>query len=238
MRLLPLLAVLILAAATSLQVIRAWHTPAGSGAVALNFPLPQGQYLVINGGNSPLINFHQRPATRSRIMVLDWPEAQYAVDMVALRRGGMRARSIMPSARESYFIFGTPVIAPCAGTIVRAVDGLADIWDNDRDHSTQAGNHVFIRCLDAHIMLAHLKQGSVAVNVGDTVRVGDAVGQVGSSGRGSEPHLHIHAQRLGTPDQPFIGNAVPMKIEGRFLRRGHRVRGYIAQVNVRWKRPF
>ena len=45
------------------------------------------------------------------------------------------------------------------------------------------------------VILAHLKQGSVAVTAGMKVNTGDVLGQVGNSGNTSQPHLHIHAER-------------------------------------------
>jgi murein DD-endopeptidase MepM/ murein hydrolase activator NlpD len=167
-----------------------------------------------------------------------WRGNAYSVDMVQINRAGFRARGVMPAAPESYLIFGTPVMAPCAGIIVRSVDGLADTQVPHYDNANMAGNHVFIKCLDAHIVIANLKRGSVVVRMGDTVSVGDAVGQVGNSGASRVPHLHIHAQRPGTESAPFDGVPVPMRIEGRFLHRGERVRGYIAHVAVKWRRPF
>ncbi|MNC48479.1 Murein DD-endopeptidase MepM [compost metagenome] len=38
--------------------------------------------------------------------------------------------------------------------------------------------------------LAHLKQGSVTVKKGDSVKTGDVIGKAGNSGNSSEPHLH------------------------------------------------
>ena len=42
------------------------------------------------------------------------------------------------------------------------------------------------------VVLAHLKRSSVCVQKGEKISVGQAVGEVGNSGRSSEPHLHMH----------------------------------------------
>ncbi len=77
-------------------------------------------------------------------------------------------------------------------------------------------------CDGVHIALAHLKRGSVRVQVGDTVQVGQPLGAVGNSGGSNEPHLHIHVQRPGTATAPMSG-APPMLFAGSFLVRGDRV---------------
>ena len=43
-------------------------------------------------------------------------------------------------------------------------------------------------------MLAHLKQGSARVAVGQRVKRGQPIAQVGNSGSSSEPHLHVQVQ--------------------------------------------
>lgn len=91
-----------------------------------------------------------------------------------------------------------------------------------------AGNYVLIRHANGeHSLYAHLHQGSVRVNVGDTVTAGAQIAEAGSSGNSTEPHLHF--QLIDGPDLnaarglpiTFTGlrpEWVP--IEGRHLRSG------------------
>ncbi|HJX26864.1 MAG TPA: M23 family metallopeptidase [Thermoanaerobaculia bacterium] len=83
----------------------------------------------------------------------------------------------------------------------------------------------WLRTGDVYIVLAHLKKGSVKVGTGETVTVGQPIGQIGNSGNTSEPHLHIHAVRRGgkvSPDRILnSGVPVPLLIEGRFLVRNN-----------------
>lgn len=44
-----------------------------------------------------------------------------------------------------------------------------------------------------YILLAHLRRGSVTVDVGDHLDSGDAVGRCGNSGNSTQPHLHLQA---------------------------------------------
>ena len=68
-----------------------------------------------------------------------------------------------------------------------------------------AGNFVALDCGDFHVILAHLRQGSVRVREGQAVTAGEPVGELGKSGNSSEPHLHVHAQRGLPPDAPLSG---------------------------------
>lgn len=114
---------------------------------------------------------------------------------------GMRSPHEFPA-------FGQDVFAMFSGTVVAASDG-------QRDHASRStvlavlymlvegavrelggprfivGNHVTIRSQDGTFALvAHLRQGSLLVSVGDTVRAGQQLAQCGNSGNSSEPHVH------------------------------------------------
>lgn len=135
----------------------------------------------------------------------------YAIDLVhepidrerpSFGRGaGMRSP-------DDYPAFGQDVFAMISGTVVTASDG-------QRDHRSRStvlaalymllegalrelggprfivGNHVTIRSHDGTFALvAHLRQGSLLVSVGDTVRAGQKLAECGNSGNSSEPHVH------------------------------------------------
>jgi murein DD-endopeptidase MepM/ murein hydrolase activator NlpD len=52
----------------------------------------------------------------------------------------------------------------------------------------------------------HLKQDSVAVEIGDEVPCGAFLGLVGSSGRSSMPHLHFQVEAIdGAVIDPYAG---------------------------------
>ena len=74
-----------------------------------------------------------------------------------------------------------------------------------------AGNHVILRCGDAWVVLAHLRQSTVAVHPGEPVDIGALIGRAGNSGNSDEPHLHIHAQRPGSTDAPLSGEPLAIR---------------------------
>lgn len=172
--------------------------------VSLTFPLRDGWYYVAQGGNSPLINYHNSN-----------PAQQYALDIVALNAAGGRTSGIYPSDITRYVIFGKNVYSPCDGTVIETIDGLPDQVPPEADRENLPGNHVIITCNDVSVLLAHLQNGSIAVRVGDRVTTDQLLGRVGNSGNTSEPHLHIHAIRGNNLDV-LEGNGIPILFEEKF----------------------
>ena len=197
--------------------------PPPVAAVALAWPLHGGTFLVANGGNHLVINSHLQSLVSTDPRFIPWRGNRWAVDFVAINALGLRATGFMPVDPARYRIMGMPVLAPCSGNAVAAVDGLPDMPVPEYDRQHLAGNHVILACGDVHIAMAHFKQGSVRVKTGAAVRVGQPLGEVGNSGGSNEPHLHIHAQRPGPPGAPMGGEPLPILFDGRFLVRGNSI---------------
>ena len=49
-----------------------------------------------------------------------------------------------------------------------------------------------------YLLMGHLRQDSITVDVGQQVTEGEPIARVGNSGHTSHPHLHIRAQTLPT----------------------------------------
>lgn len=190
--------------------------------VDLASPFRRGTYLVTSGGSSESINGHMRTLQPTTARMAAHRGQSYAVDLVKLDGRGMRAEGMRPRDPAKYRIFGEPVLAPCSGNIVAARNDMADLPVPEKDPVHLTGNHVLIDCSGTHVLLAHLKQGTVAVAPGVQVLVGEVIGAVGNSGNTDEPHLHIHAQRPGTASEPISGEPLQARIGGRFLVRGDR----------------
>ena len=186
------------------------------------FPLRDGTYLVVNGGRNALMSAHVR-TLGSEPRFRAWRGQSHGVDIVKLGRGGLRARGVLPRDPGRYAIFGDPVHAPCNGSVVAAVDGIADQPVPEMNRAQMAGNHVILDCNGIWLLMGHLRRGSVRVHVGDAIESGHVVGEVGNSGNSSEPHLHIHAQKPGTLAEPLSGEPIPLRFDGRYLARNHRI---------------
>jgi hypothetical protein len=178
--------------------------------IDLASPFHNGRQIILHGGASPFTNghFHVKPQN-------------YALDIVGLNNLGMRASSIDGgSDLDNYVIYGEPIYSPCNGTVVIVVDEYDDQTPPKTDHEHLAGNHILIESEGVEILLAHLKRGSIKVNVGDTVSTNTLIGQVGNTGNTSEPHLHIHVEKGGAIKTILNGIAVPFTINKQFLVRG------------------
>lgn len=113
---------------------------------------------------------------------------------------------------------GRPVYAACGGVVEETLDGLDDTDDNTDlaeiearygEHARIDGNHVLLRHKGGELSLyAHLQKGSVAVKPGETVKAGQQIGRVGSSGSSWVPHLHFHVMQDG-----LEGPGVPVVFE-------------------------
>jgi len=124
-------------------------------------------------------------------------DQRFAYDFLVTRSGvSHRADG---RSNSDYYAYGLPIVAPAAGVVVEAVDGVADNAPGEASFDQPFGNHVVIDHGDGEFsVLAHLKTGSVAVSVRDRVEAGDLLGLCGNSGHSTEPHLHYHLQNSAT----------------------------------------
>jgi urea transporter/murein DD-endopeptidase MepM/ murein hydrolase activator NlpD len=104
---------------------------------------------------------------------------------------------------NDYYCYGKPVLAPADGEVVHVIDGLPDNRIGESDLVHNWGNTIIIKHGEGlYSKLSHLRTGKINVKIGDHVKRGDRIAQVGSSGRSPEPHLHFQLQAA-----PHIGSA-------------------------------
>ena len=174
-----------------------------------------GEWYVFWGGRTVEQNYHAAHASQ-----------RFAYDLV-IRRDG-RSHTGDGTRLEQYHCWGQPILAPGAGTVVTAVDSLADQQPGRMDARNVAGNHVIVDHGNGEFsMLAHLRRGSVGVRAGDRVAQGQKLGECGNSGNTSEPHLHYHLQ-----NGPVFGQAEALPAQfsgyladGQPVARGEPVKG-------------
>jgi hypothetical protein len=98
---------------------------------------------------------------------------------------------------------GVAVLAAEAGVVVALRDSQPDdgVTGYRARRAPPGGNVIVIRSMDGHRTIAygHLKQGSVAVQVGQSVASGQPIAQVGMSGQTSFPHLNLLVFERGRP---------------------------------------
>jgi len=88
---------------------------------------------------------------------------------------------------------GVDVVSVKKGKVIFVKDGLFD-REKTSVISKQLGNYVAIaHSGSVQTYYGHLRKGSIAVSVGDSVIAGQKIGQVGSSGNSESPHLHFEA---------------------------------------------
>ena len=181
--------------------------------IDLEPPLGPGRYVVLQAGSSRLMNRHL--ITLEKAFLSRIRGQAFAVDIIAVHPGDMAGRHPFSFRAKDYAIFGAEVRSPVRGRVAAARDGFVDHDLFTTDRQNPLGNHVWLSVNDDDgppllILLAHLRHGSLRVQVGDTVEPGTPLGQVGHSGNSSEPHLHIHAQRGASPEAPLDADPVPM----------------------------
>lgn len=103
---------------------------------------------------------------------------------------------------------GVAVRAAAAGRVAGVRDGMPDqVYAPEQVAALdgrECGNGVLIRHEDGYeTQYCHLKQGSVRVRMGDDVKAGDPLGEVGLSGQTQFPHLHLSVRREGKVTDPF-----------------------------------
>jgi murein DD-endopeptidase MepM/ murein hydrolase activator NlpD len=97
---------------------------------------------------------------------------------------------------------GLDIMPGYGTTIVSATDGVVV----EAEYSGSFGNHVIIYDGGYYtVIYGHMIEGSIPSNIvpGAIVKMGDPIGQVGSTGHSNGPHLHYEIHDGDTPVDPW-----------------------------------
>jgi hypothetical protein len=185
-----------------------------STKTVLHLPF-EGEWYVIQGGRTVAENYHAA-----------YPEVRFACDFVRVKDYSTHQGD--GRANPDYYCFTAAVVAPGPGTLTVAEDGHPDCKPGQQDKAHPKGNHVIIDHGNGELsFLAHFRNGTIAVKVGDRVVAGQKLGQCGNSGNTSEPHLHYQLQNQAGECLPaqftnYLADGVTINAGEPF--RGQRVR--------------
>ncbi len=179
-------------------------------AVVLDPPLRGGPWAAVY--DPLLVGGH-----RTSIYVMDGRAripARYAIDWIKLDQDAKRARGD-DSRISNWYGYGSEVLAVADGTIAEAKDDMPE--GEDRSTSTGAislenasGNYITLDMgKGRYAFYEHLKHKSIRMRVGERVKRGQVIAQLGNSGSSSSgPHLHFHVAdanaTLGAEGLPYV----------------------------------
>ena len=170
----------------------------GEASVQIEPPF-EGEWLVVQGGPSPLQNHH-----------LAMYNQRFALELVRLEDGNIFDAGHAAEGNAGVHGWEQSLLSPVEGRVVFARGDMDDVggFESVDRAEDAAGNLIVIQMKDGlHVLLGHLRQGSLRVTTGDHVQVGDPLAQVGNSGNSSLPHLHLQVQThadLWDPDNLTI----------------------------------
>lgn len=168
----------------------------------MQYPLKNGTFEVIQSGR--FWNIHESESEK------------YAMDItkVSSLKSWFQFRK---SDLESDSSYQVPVYSPCLGIVRKVTDGFGDMPIGIVGKPTEA-NAVIIGCDGFNVSLVHFKRGSIVVEEGDTVNIGQEIAEVGNSGYSFGPHLHIAAYKTDSLTGKTVN--VPITFDGRYFYRG------------------
>jgi hypothetical protein len=138
----------------------------------------------------------------------------FAIDWIRLE--GNRLFTGDGTRNEDYFAFGAEVLAVADGTVAFIRDGLPEETPNEPTMAVHqpldyGGNEVVLELAPGvFAFYAHLQPGSIRVQAGDTVTMGQVLGLLGNTGNTTAPHLHF--QLADGPDV-LTANSLPFVLD-------------------------
>lgn len=142
------------------------------------------EWFVFWGGVTNQQNYH-----------MDNENQQYAYDILMVRDSSSFKKD--GKKNSDYYVFGKKIIAPCDAEVVKVITGVKDNVPGELNPKQLTGNTIVLKTdKDEYLLFAHLKEGSIKVDEGETVKQGQVMARCGNSGNSTEPHLHLQLQNV------------------------------------------
>lgn len=202
-----------------------------NGPLVISPPLSGSRWFDANGAG-PTISQHRY--TTLPINGALRVQEMFAIDWAKLDEQGRLWVGDVTKV-QNWFGYGQPITSATDGVVVKTVDGHPDevppVVNVSLGLEDLSGNRVIVATQNGqtieYVAYAHLVPGSVAVKVGQNVRVGQFLGLLGNSGSTNGPHLHFQVS-----DAPSIINSNGLAfVINRFYYRSHVVGPIIPTVD-------
>jgi murein DD-endopeptidase MepM/ murein hydrolase activator NlpD len=140
---------------------------------------------------------------------------RFAIDWIKLGDDGAIVHGNW-LVNTDYPTYEQRAIAVADATVVSVLDGLperkAGALPPDTTLQNATGNHVILDLGEGrYAFYAHLQPGSIRVKVGNRVKRGQVLAQLGNSGNTTGPHLHFHVM---DGISPLSSQGVPYVLTG------------------------
>jgi hypothetical protein len=181
-------------------------------------PLRGENWIALNGCCEPGYGFPHRTSLNSVNGKLNNSQ-RYAIDWKRVNDQG-EFYSGDKTKNESYVDYGADVYAVADGTVIGVLDdieanapGILPAQDPVMAAKLTVenvdGNHVILDLGGGvYAMYAHFIKGSITVKVGDKVKTGDKIAQLGNTGNANASHLHFQLMDgptlLGSNGLPYV----------------------------------
>lgn len=180
--------------------------------ISLSAPFQEGYWRFGSGPSNS--SEHRRT-----ILAVDgrkWLLQRFAFDVMKIGDDGKVVRGDL-SKNKNWISYGEKLLAVADGIVRVVIDNISDNIPLSPERAvpmnreTHVGNCVILDIGNNHYALyAHMKAGSIPVRVGDKVKRGVVIGQIGNSGNSEAPHLHFS---VGNTSDPYSSEGLPYVFE-------------------------
>ncbi|HEY2024695.1 M23 family metallopeptidase [Paraburkholderia sp.] len=141
------------------------------------------------------------------------PASRFALPVRYTRISSRFGPRIHPVRHEHHGHSGVDFAAPAGTPVVAAADGTVQFVGSGAGY----GNYVAVRHRDGYTTYyGHLSRFAARLRTGMPVKQGDALGEVGSTGTATGPHLHFELRANNRPTDPLaqMGTRFTERLDG------------------------